>query len=403
MTVSFCWTALSAKLDSFYFKHQPAFFQALAMAATQLDPEAVTQPGDPDAFAAASGSDEFLVRGDQYLSDQVVALGSQHMCRRCATPAEEAIQKGKDWFVCKKCNATYNVLRRNLEWPPPDFSAMSEEDQIDFWRQCKESASEAPARLKYGSLKATLIKSITQTKTHRTTVAETSQGQPLATWKLQGWDISHIEQFGNKVWCPAAGWLYEVPLTSKTRSVSIEETEAKLCQSEQRMKQSKSVDPKDRLLEAASSEDEIEAPAPKKQKASKAVGKSSVDKEEAKAMRKQIQEDRKHNQKVSAKATKTVTYFAKVGADLKVAKDLAAKSRDKLPPLVATDIVEVADKVAKWQAEANAVLKNAANAASKDLRLPDLEWDDKQLTLLNGEAKTSLRSFNAVVRALKLS
>ena len=106
---------------------------------------------------------------------------------------------------------------------------------------------------------------------------------------------------------------------------------------------------------------------------------------------------------MSAKATKTVTYFAKVGADLKVAKEFAEKSREKLPPLVATDIIEVADKVAKWQAEANAVLKNAANAASKDLRLAELEWDDKQLTLLNGEAKTSLRSFNAVVRALKLS
>jgi hypothetical protein len=344
------------------------------------------------------------VRGDQWLCDAAAALGERQSCRRCGTEVEqiESVQKSKNCWICKRCNCAYTMLIRNLSWPPPDFSSMPPEDQQQFWKACREEAGSGN-RLQYSNLRALLVKALTIRKLHITKAEEKSKPQPLDAWRKQGWDADHIEKHGKRVWCPSAGWLYEVELQIKSRAVVLEEVESRITQSEQRVRETRSTGEDDRVgLESASSGDEAAKPVAKKPKVSK-PGKTTADKEDAKARRKQEAEDRKFNQKMQQKATKAATYLAKPAADLKVAKGCAERNKDKLPPNIVEDIIEVAEKLIKWHDEAAGVLKGAASAASKGGRLAELEWDDKAMALLNNEAKTSLRTFNNVCKALKLS
>lgn len=371
------------------------------MTSTQLDspPEAVI--GQEGRASAKSVDVEGVIRGDQFLAEAAAELGEQLMCKRCGLfhALDDSVVKSTHIVVCRRCHSAYTMLVRNMSWPPPDFCSMPLEDQESFWRNCKEELKpEANGRLKYSTLRALLVRTLVQRKTHITKAEEATTPMPLEAWKRAGWDADHIEKHGRKVWCESAGWLYEVCVVNKSKAVVLEEIESRLTKSEQQVREKKGAVTDEAVgLDVASGTDTEVEPKAKKPKTVK------PGKEEAAAKRKQEADDRKHNTKTQAMATKVIGYLVKTVGDMKAAKDLAEKSRDSLPGNVVDDILEKATEVIEMHAAANNVLKAVASCAAKKTRLPDLDFDTKQMVKLSGQAKASLRTFNSVCKALKIS
>ena len=369
------------------------------MAATQLDQESVAAGVQPEL-----APEELPVRGDAFLSEAAEKLGQSLMCRKCGVEVgvDSVAQKSVYTAWCKTCNKSYNMLIRNMSWPPVDFSSMSAEDQQSFWRSCREEV-EGDGKLVYSSLRAQFVKTLTQRNIHQYTAEERTTPLPLEAWKRAGWDADHIEKNGSKVWCEQAGWLYEVATVHKSKAVIMQEIDSRIAQSEQAIKERKSTDPSGAVGLESADEDGLENnchPA-KKARASKAKA-EKPDKAEAAARRKQEVEDRKHNAKMQMLGTKAVGYLQKVQGEAKHAKQIVEEHIASFPPIVAEGIVEAANKLEQMYSSANNVLKLAPSSAAKGTRLPDLGFEAKEMVLSVGEAKASLRQYMAISKALKL-
>jgi hypothetical protein len=352
------------------------------MAETQLDSQA----------AEHSAADHFLL-------DAAVAKSVEHMCKRCGNICAEveAVQKSPNVKVCKRCHAAYITLVRNMGWPPPDFGVLSSDEQMAFWKACKES-SPADSRLKYSDLRATLIKHVVLKKTHVSKAEEISEAKPLDVWVKSGWDKDRVLKFGKQIQHEVSGLLFEMPVFVKTKAVILEEVEDRITKTEQSVKQKASKEgvQEERLLEHASSDEE--EPPPKKQ----AKGKADGGKDERAAQRKQDAEDKKHNRLTQNIATRVAALLSTQVADCKAAKQAAEKEKDNLPPHMVEDVVEVTTKLLKFHHDATILLKSVGSAAIKGGRLGELDFDIKQASMLCAETKATIRKFNVVCKALKI-
>ena len=114
------------------------------------------------------------------------------------------------------------MLNRHMSWPPADFAELSVESQQQFWTNCHEVA-QVDGRFNYSKVRSLLIKKMAQTKVIEQSAEDFTEPKPLEVWENEGWDVAMIEENGRKVWNSVAGWLYEVPLTRTSRSVTLQE------------------------------------------------------------------------------------------------------------------------------------------------------------------------------------
>ena len=355
-----------------------------------------------------AGSVEDPIRGDAFLAEAAEKLGESLMCKKCGMEVapDDAVKKTIYTVWCKRCNKSWMMLHRSMSWPPADFSSMTAEDQMSFWKACREEVElDAKGRLVYSSLRAQLVKTLTQRRISQNSAEEKTIPMPLEAWKKAGWDADHIEKNGKKVWSEQAGWLYEVTTVNKAKSVIMQEIDSRLTKSEQSIKEMKSSDAAGAVGLESADEDELEKEEPPAKKARGNGGKAKAEKPgkaEALQRRKQEAEDRKHNTKMQMLATKAVSYLQQLHGDCKQAKQVVEQNVASYPLNIAEDTLEAAKKIEEMYSSANNVLKLAPSSAAKGTRLPDLGYEAKEKVRSAGQAKASLRTFTAISKALKI-
>ena len=119
--------------------------------------------------------------------EQVVPASQDQkvQCQKCLSQVYvyDAQARGKVWW-CKPCNAINSMLRRNLSWPPAEFSALDSDAQAAFWQRCqaaKDAAGEG--RLRYDRLRDVLITSLTTQVTNELTKRSCGEFLPLSVYK----------------------------------------------------------------------------------------------------------------------------------------------------------------------------------------------------------------------------
>ena len=119
--------------------------------------------------------------------EQVVPASQDQkvQCQKCLSQVYvyDAQARGKVWW-CKPCNAINSMLRRNLSWPPAEFSALDSDAQAAFWQRCqaaKDAAGEG--RLRYDRLRDVLITSLTTQVTNELTKKSCGEFLPLSVYK----------------------------------------------------------------------------------------------------------------------------------------------------------------------------------------------------------------------------
>ena len=363
----------------------------------------LAQETQQDQEAEGDEADEEKPRTrDCFLEREVEMLGEVVMCRLCGqrfSPGEVVAKyqsvdsPAATKYRCKKCNSISVMLHRRMKWPPNEFSAMNEEEQMEFWRSCQES-SDASGRFKYENIRAKLIKRMTHRVVHQQSAEEFSEPKPLSVWQAQGYPVQDIEEKGIKTWNAILGWVYDVPQLRKSKLVLMQEIEDRVTEAEQAIKERVGKNEKAECLEACF---EAGGPAGKKQK------KGAKSSDEAATAKKQLAENTRHNGKVQSQATRVFNYLSKQMEDHKKAAAAAVKHAANLPTNLSTDVAEHFEQLSKIFDEASKALKQAPTAASKGIRLEDLNMDFKQVTTLSNELKNSVKQLNAILKALKLA
>ena len=142
------------------------------------------------------------------------------------------------------------MLIRNMQWPPTQFSELSDDGQVSFWQTCKETV-DAGGRFTYSRIRATLVKTLATRKVVERCSKEFSVPKPLEVWSRAGYDAAMIEKNGDKEWNPVVGWVYHVPQKETSLSVTLQEVEEHLTRAEQGIKGKKGTQ-----IELEESEDE---------------------------------------------------------------------------------------------------------------------------------------------------
>lgn len=379
-----------------------SFFLKAAMASMQEDEIPLAQQTQ---IEAAEDTDEEVEAekprpGDSFLLREAEMLGGMVLCRLCGqrfSPGEvvakyqslEAPAATK--YRCKKCNSISVMLARRMKWPPNEFSSMNEEEQMEFWKSCHESSD---GRFKYEAIRAKLVKKMTHRVTHESSAEEFSEPKPLSVWQAQGYPAKEIAEKGIKTFDAILGWVYEVPQLKKCRRVLMQEIEDRVTEAEQSIKQRVGKNEKAECLESC-----FEAGGPPAKK----LRKGAKTPDEAALAKKQLAEATKHNAKIQSQATKVFNYLSKQMEENKKAAEAVLIHQEKLPVALSAEVADLFGQVSNIFAEASKAVKQAPTAASKGIRLEDLNMDFKQVTVVSNELKTSVKQLNAILRALKLA
>ena len=199
---------------------------------------------------------------------------------------------------------------------------------------------------------------------------------------------------GRKSSNPILGDVFEVPISRKSHKVLLQRIEQRITEAEQHIKE-KPGTAEGSLLEQDEEEEEAELPGKKSGK-----GKQPS---EAASLRKQQAEDRRHNSKVTAAATKVHNYLDKSFQEHKKTVELAKQHVDSLPNALVTDLEADFEKVQKILTESAAAIKQSAAVATKGGRLNDLSFEFKATIMLSNDLKNAARQAKVIMKALKLS
>ena len=361
--------------------------------------------------------------------DDALKSASRLVCIKCNIPCDPfkavlkhklRLQPGAGRFICRSCNSITTMLVRNMTWPPPLFSELSDDQQAVFWRACAET-NDHDSRFSYSKVRASLLKSLCERKTVEDSVEEFTAFKPLSVWQAAGWDIALIEKNGKKDTNPVVGDVYAVPVKNQSSKVIYARVEEHLQRAEQLIKQKKKRgeddphfdDPSD--LESESSEPG-KKPTGSKRAGGNSSGKKSSgskkarketdpDKEEARQQAKEDKAQEKRRQSAMKKKAKDIQSFstralsAMAGplGEIRMAVDTVNGSgAGKFPPMMTQSLQEHLDSLSEWRAQATAAVMATSKAVIDDIE--DLQFDQTTLQAAIKKAKDTLKTFNEVSR-----
>ena len=111
-------------------------------------------------------------------------------CRRCGIEVliTETIVRGPKECWCRACNSLYVMLKRNMKWPPAEFSALDEGAQSRFWRECAEDKGSS-TKFSYSSVRDIFKRCIVEETVMLRKVEVGGTYLPISVYKKRGYNI----------------------------------------------------------------------------------------------------------------------------------------------------------------------------------------------------------------------
>ena len=181
------------KLDPTWTDAQPAESQVTP---EEVHHDAVT-PGPeqnvPMGVAEAVQPDSQLVRSNA--SDELAEPAGEEtetfvLCRRCGIEVliTETIVRGPKECWCRACNSIYVMLKRNMKWPPAEFSAMPEGSQARFWRECAQDKG-SNSKFSYARVRDSFLRCMVEETVKMKKVEVGGTYLPISVYKKRGYNI----------------------------------------------------------------------------------------------------------------------------------------------------------------------------------------------------------------------
>ena len=165
-----------------------------------------------------------LMAGDSH-AEQEVRLAK---CKLCGLNQPQTEGRVHGSFKCYVCLNIEQTMRRNLG-TTMDMKEWSQEDLEDFFRKV---ASGENGRISWRTIKANLVKTLTERSLSRHTASVTCEKLPLSVYVTRGWSEATVKHFPTE-WSEAYGeQVYKVPIEGDSWQEVKEEVEERVLQLE---------------------------------------------------------------------------------------------------------------------------------------------------------------------------
>lgn len=189
-----------------------------------------------------------LVRRDAFLEeDETDLLEQTIVCKKCGMPLqlEESVVRGPRELWCKECNSIYTMLRRHQKWPPSSFSALSEQQQQQFFATCRQQKLDSKKSMfSYKSIRDTLISSLSEEKINQKKVETGGTYLPISVYKTKGYICDDGFKSRNpKMWSDGLqDWVYLLAETSINEAEIKNSIERQIVEAERQIRKRKASD-----------------------------------------------------------------------------------------------------------------------------------------------------------------
>lgn len=144
---------------------------------------------------------------------------SKCMCETDPSRAQiKSVSKGTRW-ICNICNSRTTMLSRTFgRWPVPEFSELTQEDQVSFWQELRNQGLVTRDQAKHS-----LANRVARQRTDKAEANVGGEYLPLSVWAQRGFDVARIVEYStpqNAMEHPVLGSCYRVAITSLNRSVA---------------------------------------------------------------------------------------------------------------------------------------------------------------------------------------
>ena len=193
-----------------------------------------------DAAPGADPVEEELKRQMAFLEEAPAVT----LCKKCGLEVEMqcAVVRGCSEIWCRSCNAVYTMLQRNLRWPPPEFAAMSEGKQQNFFQQCAIDKQESERScFSYSRVKDSLTKILVDETIKQKKVMVGGTYLPKSVYESRGYVLdSEFENRNPKQWSEGLQqWTFLLCETTISEGEIKNSIEKSLLESERQVKKRK--------------------------------------------------------------------------------------------------------------------------------------------------------------------
>ena len=148
------------------------------------------------------------------------------------------IAKGEgQTFLCKGCHATDVMIGRHFGKLPSVWDRLTEEEQVQFYRQVLTRKEAGPLRFK--TLRTDLKEALVRRSIEETRTGWKGQYEPLEAYRLRGYDTEKIKNLADKQVHPILGDTYRVDINTFSRESIEQDIEELLNQVDKKVQRSK--------------------------------------------------------------------------------------------------------------------------------------------------------------------
>lgn len=334
---------------------------------------------------------------------------------------------------CKCCNSLMTLLRRNLAWPPVEFTALTASEQQEFFKDAALSKSQHQ-QFKYGRVRDLLVTCLVKRSTSQKIHQVGGTYLPLSVYVARGYDLPPaFAETAPKQWSEPLGcWTFLLPELTISHKEIQETVNEKILQAERSMKKRKAVEQADngsdkaaKVGDASSAQEDtmvldlcteseeedgtvVPSGGSKAAKGSKqlaAAAKKAAkkkEKEELAAAKKKEAAAKKAaataNRKTAALATRTVNQLNQA---IKTAHAFLKDSQGKIPlqpedPQI-VELVKSVGTLEEWKKAASVALTTAAKCSG--VALDPLPYDnDKAVSALIKSVQGSISALKVLLK-----
>lgn len=169
-------------------------------------------------------------------------------CPKCGRHVNitDTIVRSQTERWCKSCNSLITLLRRNLAWPPVEFTALTAEEQLEFFKEAALSKSQHQ-QFKYGRIRDLLVTCLVKRSISQKVHEVGGTYLPLSVYEKRGYVLpTDFAETAPKQWSePLRDWTFLLP-ELHIRHKEIQETvNEKILQCERSIRKRRAVEPAD--------------------------------------------------------------------------------------------------------------------------------------------------------------
>eukprot|EP00438_Fugacium_kawagutii_P009684 Skav208640 [mRNA] locus=scaffold1081:116274:117278:+ [translate_table: standard] len=305
-----------------------------------------------------------------------MAVSKEHLCKLCGlTWPEDRGRVHGGVFTCTLCANAVQTIRRNLG-SSSELQEWTSEETHSFFQALQKEKDPSSGKLPWNTVRAALIKRLTQRKIDSFSAQVQVEELPLSVWVARGWSAETVQRFPTVSSAEHGCDLYQLPVKTLTWAETVQQIEEKILEKEKHAQGKR----KDKTLDIPVSADSSAGSDPKA---------------EAKAVKKLLA----NNERVAALAARALGTLT--GLENSLGKTLARfDGKPGVEVAALTLCQEARDKASEWATTARA----AVNAHSTNQTLTDpanssalgaLPFNAESLKVLGQQASAAQKAVKA--------